>query len=241
MPLAQAQARAAERAATRARTRLVEDLERLRSDAGISLRALAAASGLSPGYLTKIVSGRTHPTLETYAKLALPLGADLSTRLYPNTGPLIRDRHQGRILEALLRMRHPRWRATTEVGVRQPARGSIDIVFHEERERRIVAVEIESDIRRIEQEVRWAKMKSDSLPSWEGWPIEGAEVSRLLVVRQTRMTRHTAIEFARQLAMAYPAHPADAIDSLTGTTPWPGAAMVWARIEPGRVRFVSAR
>lgn len=187
------------------------------------------------------MAGKAKASLETYARLAIPLGADLSTRLYPNTGPLIRDRHQARILEALLQELHPRWRAATEAGVRQPVRGWIDAVLHDPRERRILAVEIESDIRRIEQQIRWAQMKAESLPSWEGWPAEGAEISRLLVMRRTRTTRQTATEFARQLAVAYPAHPEDALAALTGLTPWPGATMVWAQIEPTRVRFLASR
>jgi transcriptional regulator with XRE-family HTH domain len=237
----QGQIRAAARAATRARAKLVEDIERLSGDAGITMSALAREAGVDVGHLSRILAGKANPSIETYAKLAVPLGADLSTRLYPNTGPLIRDRHQGRITEALLAARHPRWRPFTEVSVRHPARGWIDVVLYEERERRVVAVEIESDIRRIEQQIRWAQMKAESLPSWDGWPAEGAEISRLLIVRRTRTTRQTALEFARQLATAHPAHPEDAVAAVTGISPWPGAAMVWAQIEPDRVRFLPGR
>ena len=115
------------------------------------------------------------------------------------------------------------------------------MVLHEERERQIVAVEIESDIRRIEQQLRWAQMKAESLPSWDGWPAGGAEISRVLIVRRTRATRQTAVEFTRQLAAAYPAHPEDALAALTGAATWPGAAIIWAQIEPERVRFLTAR
>ncbi|HEY4269244.1 MAG TPA: helix-turn-helix transcriptional regulator [Galbitalea sp.] len=239
--LKRSQRQAASRAAERARARLVEDIERLCADAGIAPERLANSAGVPGSCLRRIMAGKASPSLETYAKLAVPLGADLSTRLYPNTGPLIRDRHQGRIAEALLGALHPRWRAATEVGVRQPARGWIDVVLHEERERRVVAVEIESDIRRIEQQVRWAQMKAESLPSWEGWPVEGAEISRLLIVRRTRATQQTALEFSRQLSAAYPAHPEDAVAALTGIARWPAAAMIWAQIGPDRVRFHTSR
>ena len=235
------QRQAALRAAARARSRLVEDIERMCADAGLPIEILANAAGVPASFLRRIMAGQARPSLETYAKLSIPLGADLATRLYPNTGPLIRDRHQARIAEALLAVRHPRWRASTEVGVTRPARGWIDVVLHEERERRLVAVEIESDIRRIEQQLRWAQTKAESLPSWEGWPADGAEVSRLLIVRRTRSNRQTTLEFARQLATAYPAHPEDAVAALTGTPPWPGEAMVWAQIEPERVRFLTTR
>lgn len=238
----------AARCAVRARAKLVEDIERLCADAGITLAELARAAGVPYAHLWRTVAGIAKPSIETYAKLAVPLGADLSTRLYPNTGPLIRDRHQARIVEALLGQLHPRWRAVTEVGVMRPARGWIDVVLHEARERVVIATEVESDIRRIEQQVRWARMKADSLPSWDGWPAEPtgsggptARISQLLIVRRTRATRQLGHEFAAQLALAYPAHPEDALAALTGTAPWQGAALIWAQINPDGVRFLSTR
>jgi transcriptional regulator with XRE-family HTH domain len=221
---------------------LIDDIERLCSDAGIALETLANAADVPASYLRRIMSGNARPSIETYAKLAVPLGADLAARLYPNTGPLIRDRHQASIVEALLAQLHPRWRATTEVAVRQPTRGWIDVVLSEPRDDQIVAAEVESEIRRIEQQVRWAQMKADALPSWERWPIGSVpHVSKLLIVRRTRSTRQTAIEFAAQLAVAYPAHPEDAIAALTGTAPWPGSTIVWAQIDRDRVRFLPTR
>jgi len=38
-------------------------------------------------------------------------------------------------------------------------------VSHERREGSIVAVEVESDIRRIDEQVRWASMKAASRPA----------------------------------------------------------------------------
>ncbi len=131
MAMTVARDRAAPRAAARARAKLAEDIERLMTDAGITLTALARAAGVPHGHLSRIMAGKSSPTIETYAKLAIPLGADLATRLYPNTGPLIRDRHQATIVEALLGQIHPRWQAFTEVPVWKPARGSIDVVLHE--------------------------------------------------------------------------------------------------------------
>ncbi|MBI2782459.1 MAG: helix-turn-helix transcriptional regulator [Chloroflexi bacterium] len=234
---------AAARGALRARARLVEDLERLCADAGVPLETLATAAGVPGSYLRRIMAGKAHPSLETYSKLAAPLGADLATRIYPNTGPTVRDRHQARIVEAFLQILHPRWKPATEVAVRQPARGWIDVVLHEPREALVAAVEIESDIRRLEQQLRWARMKADSLPSSDAWPRHGdpPRTSQLLIVRRTRATRQTALEFARQLALAYPAHPEDALAALTGTAAWPGSAMLWAQINLDRVRFVPSR
>ena len=82
-----------------------------------------------------------------------------------------------------------------------------------------------------------------ALPSWDAWRRLGAEptVSRLLVVRRTRSTRAVAAEFERQLRVAYPAHPDDAIAALTGTAPWPGPALVWVVLDGVRTRFASGR
>lgn len=231
----------------RANARVVEDLQRLIDDAGISHAALARAAGVSPGYLAEILAGMARPSRETLARLAVPLGADLSVRLYPNTGPTIRDRHQARILEALLTLLGGNWRPYAEVMVWKPVRGAIDAVLQDRRAELVVATEIESDVRRIEQTIRWSKEKADALPSWTGWPgVTGAggappRVSQLLIVRRTRANERTAREFARQLALAYPPHPEDALAALHGEKAWADSALVWARIEKDRVRFLPRR
>ncbi len=164
-------------------------------------------------------------------------------RLYPNTGPLVRDRHQARVVETLLRTRHPRWRAFGEVRVLHPSRGWIDLALHEPRERVLVATEVESELRRLEQLIRWAEEKARSLSSWDGWGRLGdpPQVSRMLVVRRTRATRAVVADFAEQLRLAYPAHPDDAIAALTTDARWPGPALVWAVVDAHGARLVPGR
>ena len=238
----------AARAAAATRAGLVEDLRRLMADAGVSIRALAAAAGLPQSYVSRILLGAARPSTETYARLAAALGGSHFARIYPETGPRIRDRHQSRILEALLTEAHPRWRPHPEVLVRSPARGWIDVVLHESRERLLVATEIESDLRRLEQQVRRGREKVDSLPSWSAWPDivasaggEPPRISQLLIVRRTRTTRRVAAEFARQLAVAFPAHPDDAVAALVGDARWPGSALVWVDLDTDGVRFIHGR
>ena len=232
----------ARRQAARVHRNLGDDVRRLREDAGATRSHLAEAAGIDLAYLCRIEDGRERPSIDTYSKLAAALGSDLSSRIYPNTGPTIRDRHQARILEALIAQLHPRWHPYPEVAVRHPSRGWIDVVLHA-REGDLVATEIQSELRRLEQLLRWFAEKVDSLPSWQGWPHLGnaATPSRLLIVRSTRATRSVAREFGRQLATAHPAHPADAIAALTGTAAWPGASLVWVELEPQRVRFIERR
>ena len=132
----------------------------------------------------------------------------------------------------------------TEVAVRRPARGWIDLVLHDALAAQVVAVEIQSELRRLEQLIRWSGEKAASLPSWEGYARIGsvATTFRLLVVRRTRATRTIARDFASQLAVAYPAHPEDALAALTDGGSWPGDALLWVDERADRgVRFMHRR
>jgi len=237
-PLAEAR-----RQATRIHRAMGDDIRRLREDAGIRCGRLAVAAGVNAGYLRRIEEGLERPSIDTYAKIAVTLGADIGSRLYPNTGPSIRDRWQASILEGLLGQLHPRWRVYPEVAVRNPARGWIDGVLHDARAETVLVTEIQSDLRRLEQLLRWFAEKVASLSSWEGWAQLGPikVMSQLLIVRSTSATRQVGREFERQLALAYPAHPADAIEALTSAKPWPGPALIWAEVEPSGVRLIRRR
>ena len=219
------------------------ELTRLREDAGLSRRAVALAAGVDPAFYGRVEDGREHPSNETLVRLGLVLGGDVRVHLYPNSGPLIRDRHQARMLEALLDQVHPRWQAYTEVAVRRPSRGWVDAVLHEPRGQVAVATELQSDLRRLEQLIRWSAEKAASLPSWDGWAhlAEAPSIHRLLIVRRTRATRETAATFARQLRVAHPAHRDDALAAITGTAVWPGPAMIWCSVGSRATRFVGGR
>ena len=234
---------AVRRSTERRHESLAEDLTRFREDAGVSRTRLALEAGVDRRYLDRIEAGEAQPSIETYQRLAAALGADLSTRVFANTGPAIRDRLQAPILEMLLRDRHPRWDPFTEVSVRRPSRGWIDVVLHDARAEVLVAGELQSELRRLEQLIRWQSAKAEGLPSWKGWRHLGAEpmVSRLLVVRRTRATRSVAAEFAAQLRVAYPAHPDDAVAALTGSAPWPGPALIWVTVDGRGVRWATGR
>ena len=220
-----------------------EDVRRLRADAGISRTALARASRIDLSFLREIEAGKACPSIHTCTRLAIALGADLPVRLYPNTGPTIRDRHQAAIAEVALKELHRRWQPFAEIAVRRPSRGWIDLGFHDGRAGVFVATEIQSELRRLEQLLRWAEAKAAALPSWEGWIHLGPEpaISRLLIVRETRANRATVEEFRRLLRTAYPADGRDALHSLRGTEAWPGPAILWAardRTGPGPYRLV---
>lgn len=93
------------------------------------------------------------------------MGGAAAVRIYPGTGPILRDHLQTRMLDALLRVVHPRWTCSLEVPVHGPARGVIDIVLDDQASPTILAGEAESDLRRLEAQTRWANEKAESLPS----------------------------------------------------------------------------
>ena len=237
--------RASKETARRAIAAFAADIIRLRADAGIVRTELARAAGVDQSYLARIERGQAEPTAEICARIAIALGADLSLRLYPNTGPAIRDRHQASIAEAVLAAAHPRWRRFVELAVRRPSRGWIDLAIHDPHKEVFVAAEIQSDLRRLEQLIRWSAAKAESLPSWVGWAQLGpVTISQLLVVRDTRATRRAVDDYRRQLGTAYPADGRDALEALSGTAAWPGAAMLWAtpdQARSGRYQLVARR
>lgn len=132
-----------------------DEVRRLREDAAMTRAALARAAGIDARYLGDIEDGAARPSLETCLRLAISLGADLPLRLYPSTGPAVRDRHQSAIAEAVLAGLHPRWRTFTEVATHRPSRGWIDLGLHDAQAAVFVATEIQSDLRRLEQLLRW--------------------------------------------------------------------------------------
>jgi len=225
------QAAAARRADAITRGLAVE-LRQLREDCGMSQRGLSALAGVPQSVISRVESALEVPSIETYARLATGLGGDLSIRIYPRTGPTIRDRHQARIGEALVKLSAPRWRSFPEVGVHHPVRGWIDFVLRDTQTPVVVATEIESLLRRIEQLLRWSAAKADALPSSTGYPFGAPSdptIHRLLVIRDTKANQSIAALVEATMKAAYPADPWVAIAALRGDTPWPGSAMVWAR------------
>ena len=208
------------------------------------MRALALAAGIAPSTQRAIEDGIHSPSIEVLARVAQVLGAGLGVRLYAGTGPRIYDHLQAPMLKALLRDLHPRWTRRLEVPVHGQARGVIDLVLEDASEPAVVACEAQSQLRRLEQQVRWATMKADELAVLRGEARAGelvampAVVSRLLLLRSTQSTRHIVTEFSDLLATAYPARYADLLAALTGIAPWPGPGLVWCAVDGEGARIL---
>ena len=160
-------------------------------------------------------------------------------RAYPNTGPALRDRQQVRMGKIFRSHLHPHWSTMPEVAVRRPVRGWIDLVANDTTTDVLVATELESMLRRLEQLIRWHAEKAAALPSADAWSrlVAGRaapRISQLLLVRWTRANRDAVADARRLLRDAYPANPADAYASLVGDASWPGASLCWVRIDGRR-------
>ncbi len=168
--------------------------------------------------------------------VAAALGADLSIRLFPNTGQRIRDHLQVAMSEALIGAHHPRWRVAPEVPVYRPVRGVIDLVLGDTRGPDVLAVEIHSQLRRVEQQLRWAAQKADALASLP--EHQDRRVHRLLVLRNTAALREVTRAAAGTFGAAYPGRTAEAFAALVGQGPWPGHTIVWADVRLGVARIL---
>jgi transcriptional regulator with XRE-family HTH domain len=207
----------------------------------MSLRRLATEAQIDPGYLSQILAGEREPSIAVLVAITRVLGADLSVRVYPTTGPIIRDAVQARIVEDLLRIAAPSWRRSIEVPVYRPARGFIDVVLDEPTQAIAVATEVQSRLDRLEQQVRWAQDKASSLPSSEMWRFLDGDrsISRLLVLRSTTATRELARRFHALLAAAYPARVTDVFQAVTQPgVAWPGPGILWADVRGDAARIL---
>jgi transcriptional regulator with XRE-family HTH domain len=198
---------------------------------------------MSSSHLSEVERGTVEPSFAMLVSIANTLGADISVRCFAGTGPRIRDRFQAPIVEALMRQVHPAWKRLVEVPVRHPARGVIDAVFARPGEL-VIATEVHSELRRLEQQLRWAREKADSLPSAESWSMlaagrVGVRIERLLVLRNTRALRDLAKEFAQTIGSAYPAPTRMAYKALVDPVgQFGGSAVIWCDVDGSQARLL---
>ena len=216
----------------------------LREDAGLPKSVVARAAGIDPTYLGYVEGGERAASLAVLSRIAAALGADFSARVYPTSGPPIRDRIQARMVDAFLTSLPADWDRHVEVPVYRPVRGIVDVVIVRRATGRIVSIEAHSELRRLEQQLGWAATKADALPSSALWPeIAGGDpplaTSRILLLRSTSNTRALARSFASTFAAAYPADPGDILGALREPArPWPGNGIIWVRVEGREVSII---
>lgn len=209
-----------------------DQLQTIREDGGVTRAEVARAAGIDRAHYSRIETGETGASLRVLMTIGSVLGCDLSVRYFPGSGPRIRDRLQAPIVEALLRVLDGRWAAQPEVPIIRPVRGVIDLVLR--REGDIIACEVQSELRRLEEVLRRSAEKAAALDALEQRPAP-----RLLVVRSTTHTREIARRFEATLRAAYPARAVDVYEALSQPgNAWPGPAILWARLERGRAEIL---
>lgn len=212
-----------------------DQIAETRLEAGVSQAALAAAAQIDPGHLSRLERGLSKPSLEVLVAIAAALGADLGVRLFPGTGPRLRDRFQAPMIEALIRALHARWVAVPELPVPR-ARGFVDLGLGLRGVGMGVACEAHSELRAIEKIQRRLHEKALAVAELGTF---GPDVSTMLFVRSTERTRDIARLYEATLAAAFPARSKDAYAALTGATlPWPGPTILWVRLEEGRAEIL---
>jgi transcriptional regulator with XRE-family HTH domain len=221
----------------RLRIQIGDDVRKLRLDAGITLTELASVTGLDRSHLRRIESGEANASIDAVVAIGIALGADLGIRYFAGVGPRLVDRFQAPMIEGFLPELASRWMARLELSVKTPARGVVDAALIDRQARLAVAGEFQSELRRLEQQIRWSNEKAEGLRARlaeeDGGPILIG--SRLLVLRSTVTTRELARRFEATLATAYPAKTRDVLRALTTEhARWPGAGLVWMRVENGR-------
>ena len=227
------------------RRALAKELRRVLETEGLSLRALGAAVGVDPSHLSRVLGEARAISPDTLVAVATGLGYDVSIRLFESVGPRVRDRIQVRMIEALLAALHRRWLARLEVAVYRPVRGVIDLVLQDQDRRDVVAGEGHGELRSVEQQLRWAGQKADSLPSAAGWPWTdgGAQpkVGRLLLLRSCDANHRLVASLPETFRAAYPDSTGAAAAALRqGDRPWPGAAILWVSVDGAETRLMDS-
>ena len=228
---------AAARRADDLRRAIGRELATIREDAGLSRAAVARAAGVRPSTVGRMETGLIEADLATMARVASVLGSEVSIRFFPAGAP-IRDRFQAPMLEALLALTHPAWERSIEVPVVGSVRGVVDCVLGHPVEPLVVAVEVQSELRRAEATLRRSADKAEALPrSPAGHAlalvrgVPQVDVSRLLVLRSTAANRAVVRDLARTFTAAFPARAGDALAALRDEhTGWPGPAIIWVHL-----------
>lgn len=208
----------------------------LRLDAGVTQSELATIVGVDRSYIPRIEAGMARPSVAVLTAIGVALGADLSVRFFPGSGPRLHDPFQAVMVEAILRELDTRWAVALEVPVGQPRRGVIDLVITDRHHGLLVAVEVHSQIQRLEQQIRWANEKAEALRVAR----PGSTVSTALILRSSAATRDIARASEATFGAAYPARTADVVLALTsGTQPWPGPGIAWMDVRAGYAKLLT--
>ena len=213
----------------RAAIRFGEEFRLIRLRTGVSQAAVGRAIGVDRATICRIEAGRPSVADQIRARAAAVLGADFRLGIYPDAAPLIHDAAHARLVEALLRLRHPSWHARVEAPVPGPGRRSTDLRL--DRGGETVLLEVETRVHALEAIIREGEDKRsavtvDAAPAADGEP--GRRVHVVLVLPPTRHHRALVAAHPGTIRAAFPASTADIRRALTlADVPWPADGILW--------------
>jgi transcriptional regulator with XRE-family HTH domain len=227
------------------RAELGPEFRRLRVDAGVSARALASAVGVHHSAICRFERGEQDVSIANLVALGIGIGSPAQIAFRPASGPPIRDRLQASRVEALLTFIDSDWRRFVELPVGRAALGGgvIDCVLAHPRERLLVAIESEGQIRRLEQTLRWAAQKAEALRT-TGVATEikragSLRIERVLLLASTHHNRSVVEEHKQTFAAAYPGRLMDAVAALEDPLiRFPGSTVLWVSADGSRPRLL---
>ena len=200
-----------------------EDFCEIRLRAGVSQAAVARAVGVARSVICRIEQGDPDVSPRIRARAAATLGADLRISIYAESAPLIHDAAHARIVEAVLELRHSRWRTTIESPVPGPGRRSSDIRLDSRLD--TILLEVESRVRALEAIIREGNEKRAAVAATIG---PDRRIHVVLVLPPTRHHRALVAAHPRIVASAYPASSGALRFALTDpVAPWPGDGILW--------------
>ncbi len=207
--------------------RFAEDFRAQRTRLGLTQAAVARSIGVTRSVISRIEAGDADVGARIRARACAVLGATYKMALYPDAEPMIRDAAHARLIETLLRLREPGWRATLEAPVPStrtgPARRSTDVRL--DGAGQIVLCEVETRIERWEELAREAHDKRAAVQ--EGAP-PGVRVHAVLVLPPTHQNRAVVRALPETVRAAFPANDRALHEALAiPPGPWPGDGILW--------------
>jgi transcriptional regulator with XRE-family HTH domain len=216
----------------RTATRFGEESRLIRLRTGVSQAAVARAIGVDRATICRMEAGDRTVADRIRARAAAVLGADFRLGLYPNAAPLIRDAAHAGLVEALLRLRHPSWRAKVEAPVPGTGRRSTDLRL--DRGDATVLLEVETHVHALEAIIREGEDKRSAVAAAVAADADfaaagaGLRVHVILVLPPTRHHRTLVAAHPRTIEAAFPTSTADIRRALTSAdVPWPGDGILW--------------
>ncbi len=184
---------------------------------------MARAVGVARSVICRIEHGDRDVSPRIRSRAAAVLGAEFRLSIYAEAAPLIHDAAHANLVEAVLALGHPRWRATVESPVPGPGRRSTDIRFDHRLD--AVLVEVESRVRSFEAIIRECADKRAAVAQVLG-PDHRVHVA--LVLPPTRHHKALIAAHPRIVATAFPVSHANLELALSDpVAPWPGDGILW--------------